>query len=374
MTGKERLTALLENRPVDRPSWTTLVDDRTRSVMPIEWRTMPVLDFYRAIGCDIACFGNYGLPSELCVSQPCRRNCPQAEETTMSASDGTTVSCIRTPWGELRMEWMNGHPTRHPVQTIEDLRVLKSIWRNSRYEETPRAEIEWQHDRVVAALGNDGIYIYALDPSPVQDLLEFEMGVNNFCALWADYPEEIGELLDVMHERRREEFDIAGRLLPCRAVVLVENTSTTMVSPTLYERFSLPQLRDYADILHRHGKLMILHMCGHIRALLPLIKCSGADGINATTPSPVGNTRYEEVLDVMGENTLLWGAMMDPTVFQAPLVTREQLIRSVKEIFTPRLRRARFLLWAAADGLPTPVERFLAIRDGMRLLLANGST
>lgn len=373
MTGKERLTNLLENRPVDRPAWTTLVDDHTRSVMPPEWRAMPVLDFYRAIGCDFASFGNYGLPPELCVPEPCRRICPQAEETTQTKGN-TTTTCTRTPWGELRAEWVDGRATRHRVQTLEDLRVLKAVWQNSRYEETPEAVVERQHDRVVAALGDDGVYVYAFTPSPVQDLLEFEMGIENFYALWAEHPEEVGELLDVMHARRREEFEIAGRRLPCRAVMLVENTSTTLISPALYERFSLPQLRDYGDILHRHGKRMILHMCGHIRALLPLIRRTGADGVNATTPPSVGNTRYEEVLDAMGENTLIWGGILDPTVFQASSVTREQLIRVLEEIFTPRLRRARFLLWLAADGLPTPVERFLAVRDGMRSLFPSGGT
>jgi len=44
MTGRERLRRILRQQPVDRLAWTTLVDDRTRSVMPEEIRRLPVLD------------------------------------------------------------------------------------------------------------------------------------------------------------------------------------------------------------------------------------------------------------------------------------------------------------------------------------------
>ena len=50
-------------------------------------------------------------------------------------------------------------------------------------------------------------------------------------------------------------------------------------------------------------------------------------------------------------------------VFHAPSTTPAQIHRTLDELFTPRLRRAHMLLWVAADGLPTPLERLLAVRD-----------
>ena len=70
MTGQHRLRNILDGNPVDRPAWTTLVGDRTRSVMPAEFRNMPVIDFYRHIGCEIFLFGNYGLPQHIQVAHP----------------------------------------------------------------------------------------------------------------------------------------------------------------------------------------------------------------------------------------------------------------------------------------------------------------
>ncbi|MDD5705825.1 MAG: uroporphyrinogen decarboxylase family protein [Kiritimatiellae bacterium] len=363
MTGRERLENLLAGRPVDRPTWTTLVDDTTRSNMPAEWREVSAIDFYRRIGCDIACFGNYGLPPDLCVPSPCRQVCPGTEETHETMPGGVSGVHIRSPWGNLRSELMGGHPTRYPVQTVDDLRVLKNIWLNTTFEEQRSDATETQYGKLTAALGDDGLFLHAFGPSPVQSLLEYEMGLEGFYGFLVECPDELAGLLAAMHAARRQEFDICARRVPCQAFMLVENTSTTMISPALYETYSLPQLVDYTGILHQHGKQAILHMCGHIRALLPLVKQTGADGINATTPPTVGNTRYEDVLDVMGEDTLLWGAILDPSVFQNAAVGCKGITRALDAIYTPRIRRSRFMLSPAADGLPTPVERFLAVRD-----------
>jgi len=40
--------------------------------------------------------------------------------------------------------------------------------------------------------------------------------------------------------------------------------------------------------------------------------------------------------------------------------------QGVKErTITPRLRESSYVLWAVADGLPTPVEKFLVIKEWM---------
>ena len=119
MTGKERLTRIINKESVDRISWCTLVDNTTRSVMSPELRQMPVLDFYRHIGSDIACFGNYGLPPELQVKPSCVLVRPDVIRESETRPDGTRVSTTRTPWGRLTATFIRGHPIKHPVETIE---------------------------------------------------------------------------------------------------------------------------------------------------------------------------------------------------------------------------------------------------------------
>jgi hypothetical protein len=106
-------------------------------------------------------------------------------------------------------------------------------------------------------------------------------------------------------------------------------------------------------------------MCGLLRNLLPVLKETGMDGINALTPPPVGDTPFEHALDVLGEDTIILGGILSSTVFQEESATREEIWQALDAAYTPRIREARFLLWVPADGQPTPLDRFLAAREWM---------
>jgi len=361
MTGRERLLAILSNQPRDRVAWTTLVDERTRSVMPAHARGGTTLDFYRLIGCDVLQFGNYGLPPELRVPSPARLVTPPVETTQTTEGDGLVVRRRQTPWGPLVAAFKNGHPVKYPVEGIDDLRILRNLWAESRYEKTDGTGAAYE--RIDQAIGDRGLYIATLGPSPVQQLIELDMGLETFYYLLQDYRDQVEGLLDVMHAARMQECAIVARHTPAVAIMPVENTSTTLVSPDLYRRYSLPQIRDYVDIGHRHGRKVILHMCGLLRGLTGDLARTGMDGINALTPPPVGDLPFEVALDELGEDLVILGGVMDSTVFQKPDVTAEEIRQALERIFTPRIRRSAFLLWLGADGLPTSLDRFLVVRN-----------
>lgn len=123
-------------------------------------------------------------------------------------------------------------------------------------------------------------------------------------------------------------------------------------------------MAEFAEIMHRHGKKAILHMCGQINNLLDDIKETGLDGIHALTPPTIGDTPFERALDVLGEGLIIFGCS-DSSVFHKPGVTRDEIHGYLNRVFTDRLRRANFILLVVADGLPTPVERYLYIKEWM---------
>ncbi len=127
-TGRECLQAILRHETPPRLCWTTLADDCTRSVMPPDVRSLPLLDFYRYIHCDILQFGNYGLPPSLQVSSPARRVAPPTEVVHSDDPDGTHRTIVRTEWGDLVSCQRSGHPTKHPVTTVDDVRVARRLW------------------------------------------------------------------------------------------------------------------------------------------------------------------------------------------------------------------------------------------------------
>lgn len=326
---------------------------------------MSPFEFYRRIGCDILQFGNYGLPQDCCVQSPARKVAPQigVEETT--SPDGMRTVKMTTPWGALTSSYKQGHPVKYSVETVAELKILKHVWLETRFDEVAGNGPEESFRLVEELIGDGGVYVPTVEPSPVQRLIEYDMGLTNFYYLLQDAPQEVQELLDIMHERRRHEYEILARRTPAEAVIPVENTSSTLTSPTIYERYSLPQVHDYADILHRRGKKLVLHMCGLLKDLLPLIRRAGPDGYNGLTPPPVGDTSFEHALDVLGEDAVIFGGVLDPGIFQKPALGQEEMWRALDGLYTPRLRRAQLVLWLGADGLPTPLERFLWVRDWM---------
>jgi len=364
MTGRECLLNLLDRKPADRLCWTTLADRTTRSVMPPPWRDMSCLDFYRAIDCDVMQFGNFDLPKDLCVPLPARSAGPPCTTETVTEPSGLVVRRTRTPWGTLVATSRKGHPIKHPVETIEELRILKNVWAGTRYE--PAEGHEAACGRLLEAIGERGVYLPTLKPSPVQQLIELDMGLAAFCGFLQEHRGELDELIDLMHERRMQEYEIVASRTPAVGIIPVENTSTTLISPALYRRYSLPQIRDFVRVCRNHGKKAVLHMCGKLRGLLGPLKETGLDGINGLTPPPIGDLPFDEALDALGDDLIILGGILEGDAFLAENATREMIGRALDRTYTPRLRNAAFLLWAPADGIPLPIERFLAVRDWMQ--------
>ena len=358
MTGKERINNVLQKKSGNTICWTTLIGPPTMIGMPEGVRDLSPLEFYRHVGCDIMLLGCSGLEG---VRSPCQLVRTDVEEKSILNSDGSTSIITKSKWGVLNEIMQNGHPVKYPVETIKDLAVYKNIWLNSYYEESKTDAFEKNMRRGEALIGNDGIMVNAVAASPVQILLEYGCGVMNFYNLYQDHPVEIQELLDVMHACRKQEYEIMGRRSPMSCVVPMENTSTMMISPQLYEKLSLPQITDFVSIMHKHNKLAILHMCGHLKNLLPLFKDTGCDGINAVTPPPLGDTPFEDVLDCLGEDFIILGGLFNP--FQEYNISKEILWEELEKTYTPRIRAANLLLWMGADGQHMPYERFVWVKE-----------
>ena len=158
MNGRERINNILDGKSIDRISWTTIADEVTRSEMPDHLRNMPLLEFYRHIGCDVFQFGNSGLPEKSKVIYPYNLICPQSETVEYNDNNGVFVKTQITEWGTLVAKYKKGHPIKYPIETLDDLRILKKIWQNSQYSRiTERVEESYQ--AAEDAIGNSGIYV-----------------------------------------------------------------------------------------------------------------------------------------------------------------------------------------------------------------------
>jgi uroporphyrinogen-III decarboxylase len=125
--------------------------------------------------------------------------------------------------------------------------------------------------------------------------------------LLADCPAEMEDLMAAMHAANAAYVQYLAERTPADAVVSVENTSTTLISPAQFERYCWPHLRDYGRAIEAAGKMHELHMCGHTRALLPRIDALPAASIEAFTSPTLGNTRLVDGRTMAPTKTLVGG-------------------------------------------------------------------
>ena len=355
MTGRERMNALLHKQSVDRLSWTTLVDHNTLNLLPEGLRGNGGIDFYKFLGCDILLLNGWGTPHHFRGPE---RRCPEGVTEEWTTEGDVATRELRTPGGALTSVYRRGHPVKYPVDSLETLHLYRELWEGTHFV--------GHDDRPALAaiddlIGDAGVVTRFWGPSTIPLLLETEMGSEQFYYFLADEQEEMEALIDLIHQRELEAFGILAQG-PCDSITLCENTSTYYIGPDVYRQYNMPHVRDFVEIAHAAGKTALIHMCGHVHDILDDYKETGADGIHALTPPPVGNTEWEYALDVLGEDHIIIG-IFDPSIFCMSPV--EEIAPTLDRIYTDRLRRANFCLWLGADGLAIPLERFLAVKQWM---------
>ncbi len=356
MNGRERLGAVLRKRPKDRLPWTTLVDEATLALVPRELRINGAVDFYRHLGCDILLLNGWGTPYDF--KSPEHR-WPATVEVDVRREGSRTTTFTKTPRGVLTGICEGSHPIKYAVDALAAVQLYREMWEGVSFV---------AHDDSAALadmnrwIGMDGVVTRFWGPSTIPRLLEMDMGTENFYYLMADHPGDVRGLIQTMHQRELTAFHLLADG-PWDSVTLVENTSTFYISPDIYRRYNMPHQRDFVDAVKAKGKTAILHMCGHVHGILELIKETHCDGIHTLTPPPTGNTPWEEALDVLGDDLIIFGCL-DPTIFAAGEVSH--IAPALDELITPRLREANFVLNPMADGIPTDPARFRAVADWVR--------
>lgn len=144
-------------------------------------------------------------------------------------------------------------------------------------------------------------------------LVEHLAGIEGAHALLADHLAEVEALFDVIHRLLLRIMEITAAHTPADLIYLTENTSTTLISPSQYRRYCVPHIEQYGRITRFAGKPLVLHMCGHLKQLLPDLAKLPVEAFKAFTTATLGNTT---LLDgraactdkclIGGTNAMLW--------------------------------------------------------------------
>ena len=179
----------------------------------------------------------------------------------------------------------------------------------------------------VAALGESGLSAMSIGESPLMEFVEWLAGVEHAHLLLFDHPADVEALFEAMHRLLLRKTEWLAAHSPSDVLYLVENTSTTLISPAQYRRFNVPHLRAYGERTRAAGRLLILHMCGHLKKLLPDLARIPADGFEAFTSPTVGNTTLLDGRGACPDQTLIGGTnatlWLEPAEAIAARITRD---------------------------------------------------
>lgn len=365
MSARERIDAVWHRRKPDRVPWSPMLGDSLLRSTPSYWnRLTPEQKF--AIQHDYKYPSLVSLPNALGFQEAFLWEMTQdvggaiiAGVSTVDAideqietgvdrvSNTETNFRVHTPWGDLQ-ETVSGDCS---AETVYRTRFL--ISERHAYSTVARLieqrQYHARYDRFVqkqAMLGERGACMVTAPDQPLISLFRVRNPVDLLFDL-ADEPDRMGELLDLLHIRAREAYRLIAQG-PGHAVMTGAAFMTTrLISPRLFERYVLPYLAEYADIIHSASKILLCHMCGHIRALLPMLQEARIDGIESLTNPPIGDTTFEEFFQVLGAQAVLCSGI---DVTRLLSCTPEQLQDHTRDIL--RRTHGHHMILATADEVP----------------------
>ncbi|MCK9479090.1 MAG: uroporphyrinogen decarboxylase family protein [Firmicutes bacterium] len=303
MTSKERWLAALKLKDVDRlPFWpkpSQLHLTKNKSFKD-------VFDFFEYVGSD----GYITL-------NPCFKEKRHKTLFNSERKGNFRRDVYATPLGKTEATYgydafsMSWHPIKMPVSTVEDIKLMID-WYND-------CEIILNEDALQSGMdvfrevGAKGITIMNIGESPLMYFVEWLAGIENAHFLLADFPDEIDELFEAMHKVLLKKTELAAEYSSADMFCFIENTSTTLISPSQYETFCYKHINAYCDIFKTADCIVMLHMCGHLKALLPILSNVKADAFEAFTSPPLGNTTLldgriacSDKCLIGGTNAVLW--------------------------------------------------------------------
>lgn len=343
LTAKERILRSIEGKEVDRPAWSPFLTYYWES-LPQEIQKKGQFAYLKEIGADplLRGFGRvYDVVYPGCnvrTSEQGNRRMTIYETPVGNLTEGYTYSESAESW----------FLTDHPVSTEEDFKVLQYLYEHMELKEDFR-----YINNLWKEVGDDGLVVPVMgapEKTPFQTMVEHWCGTIDLTYALYDFPEVVEECLSVMEEKSIQAAEISVKS-DAEAFLFWEDSSTTNISPAFFEKYTAPSIQKWGEILHKNGKYLIHHACGHLRDLLPLMDKTPVDMIESISPPPTGNIDIAEAFTMLGEDKGLIGGI-EPTFFQNCSIRElEERVEYLCEISKNR----RYIL-ANSDSCPPDVE------------------
>jgi hypothetical protein len=290
----------LNHEPADRLAFVPCIDPYFRSGLDEPFNQMDIHDLQALCGTDML----------RGVSCHRIRFDETVRHTQCQGGPGEVVDVFETPHGTLkevhRFTEQSPYipfPTEYLIKRKDDLKVFRYLL------DHVTVEPDYDTFRSLEARFPGLMVSCSVEDTALRHLLTKKVGVENFVYFMVDHPSEMQETLGALadHHNRILETCAQG---PAEVFISYENTHTGDSSVEWFERHELPVLNRYADTVHRHGKKLLVHMCGRIRLLVDSITNARFDGVIDVSPPPTGDLEFAQAIRVFsGRKKILAGGI-----------------------------------------------------------------
>jgi len=218
MTPRERFKKALKRGEVDRlPFWVKIFGRSYLDLQPPKYREMGELKLAEYL--DLDHYAGGAAPVR-CINE-------KVSVRTIK-ENGKRITLTETPDGTLRridafdegsLSW---YPVEFPVKMREDLLALRHRYDGDRYEPSP--ELLKKAEERIEAVGERGIVVTGIGTSPLLQLIQHIIGPENTYYFLADYPSEMEELMELMHQDILRRLRVLVECAPCDYFVSGETT------------------------------------------------------------------------------------------------------------------------------------------------------
>ncbi|HOK56552.1 MAG TPA: hypothetical protein PKV21_01450 [bacterium] len=218
-----------------------------------------------------------------------------------------TKTLIETPFGELETTQRKTSQTgdftiwkiTHLFKTPDDYKKINFMVKNAKYIPDYEKFIELERES-----GGDVFLRGNIALTPLHQIMIDFMGIEKFSEEWAERRDEIENLYKNMVEKLRELYPILAES-PCFAFNFGGNETGNVMGRGRFERYVLPLYYEAAEILHKKGKVFGPHLDGNNKVWADLIAKSPLDYIEAFSPYPDTDMKFEEGYNLW-KDKILW--------------------------------------------------------------------
>jgi hypothetical protein len=270
MTPRERVEAVLRGTGPDRVPFTVY-----------EYK-LPQCEVERKLRNDGLCIMNRGHPGYGTVT-------PNCKSTSLSYTDPTTGrprvrTVVETPAGELSSlsEPAAFTSWRHELmfKSPEDYARLIAFVNDTQYI-PDYASVE----RARAWLGDDVFLRGGVGYEPLQAIIYSYLGVETFAIEWSERRDEVMKLHDAIVAMNRRAYRVLAEG-PHWVVQYGGNVSPEIVGLKRFEELIVPHYNELGEMLHKRGKMLLVHLDANCGPLREAIAGSEIDIVEAFTPAP----------------------------------------------------------------------------------------